>query len=67
MNELIKGELKKLTPYQLIKFMELSGWQLKDNKGQTFMSDSALFKLMDWVKNLEEPVEETPCSDSPQK
>lgn len=69
MNNLVKGEFDKLTPFQQQKFYELSGWQTSHNKGQQQMSDTSLFKFIEWVRVMEEPkVEgEKECTDSPQK
>lgn len=75
MNNLIRGEFEQLTPFQQSKALELISWQTANNKGQSVMSDSAYYKIFEWVKRIEEPApvpQETPeqeesCSDSPQK
>ena len=55
MNALISEEYNKLTQFQKIKFHELAGWQTVDNKGQSVMSDSSYFKILEWVKRIPEP------------
>lgn len=72
MNNLVAGEFEKLTPFQQAKFHEYCAWQTNGNQGQQLMSDSALFKIIEWCQRLEEepepaPIQEEECSESPQE
>lgn len=63
MDNLIKGEYDKLTPYRQAKFNELVAWQASTHKGGAIQLDQgAYFKIIDWVNklpetNLEPPIE----------
>ncbi len=68
MNNLIRGEFEKLSPFHQSKFHELCGWQTGRNVGQAIMSDAAYYKILEWVKRIEEPPvmleQEELCSES---
>lgn len=61
MDNLIKGEYDKLSPYRKQKFDELVGWQATTHKGGAIKLDQgAYFKILDWVNKLPETNPEPP-------
>jgi len=53
MDNLVRGEYEKLTPYRKMKFNELVAWQATTHKGGAMPLDQgAYFKILDWVNKL---------------
>ena len=61
MDNLIRGEYDKLTPFRKAKFNELVAWQSSTHKGGAIPLDQgAYFKILDWVNKLPENDPEPP-------
>jgi len=55
MNAVVQHEVDKLTDFQKSKYYELVAWQTMHNVGQSLMSDTACFNIINMVKRMEEP------------